>query len=84
MGSAQLGRMVAPGELGLAYGIAETVPASVLTIAPLIAGLLYARSPELPFQVSLVACIGALALAWWMAPRRDAQTQDPVEAVEPG
>lgn len=83
MGSAQLGRMVAPSELGLAYGIAETVPATVLTIAPLIAGLLYDRSPALPFQVSLVACVAALGLVWWFAPRRDAQTLDatPVDSI---
>lgn len=76
MGSAQLGRMVAPGELGLAYGIAETVPTTVLAIAPLAAGLLYARAPELTFQLSLALTVASLALAWWLAPRRDAQSAD--------
>ena len=49
-------------------------------IAPLLAGLLYANSPALPFQISLVACVAALALAWWLAPRRDAQTLDATPA----
>ncbi len=75
MGSAQLGQMVTPGELGLAYGIGETIPAAVLTIAPLAAGFLYARSPELPFQVSLALVVVSLAVVWWAAPRRVAPPQ---------
>lgn len=70
MGSAQLGQMVTPSELGLAYGMGETIPAAVLTIAPLAAGLLYARSPELPFQVSLALVAVSLVVVWWAAPRR--------------
>lgn len=79
MGSAQLGQMVAPGELGLAYGIGETIPAIVLTITPLAAGFLYARSPELPFEVSLVLVVASIALVWWAAPRRP----EPAHEVPP-
>jgi len=77
MGSAQLGRMVSPAEIGLAYGIAETIPTTVLTLAPLAAGFLYAQAPALPFQVSLVLGLISIGLAWRLAPRRDAQSADP-------
>lgn len=77
MGSAQLGRMVSPAEVGLAYGIAETIPTTVLTLAPLAAGFLYAQAPALPFQVSLVLGLISIGLAWRLAPRRDAQSADP-------
>jgi len=51
--SAQVENLVSRVELGLAYGLAETINGSVLLIASPIAGVLYDIEPELPFIVSL-------------------------------
>ncbi len=74
MAAAQVGRVVEKPELGLAYGILETVTATTTILAPLAAGFLYARLPALPFQISLGLIIATLPLVWWLAPRRDAHS----------
>ena len=61
--------------MGLAYGIAEAVMALALIFGPLAAGLLYARMPSLPFQVSLGLLVLTAPLMWWLAPRPAARLQ---------
>ncbi len=52
--STALGRaVVQPSEMGLAFGVIETVCASAFILAPVIAGLLYARDPNLIFSIPL-------------------------------
>ena len=74
MANAQVGRVVDKPEIGLAFGLTETVTAIVLTAAPFAAGVLYDREPALPFQVSLGLSALALGLVWRFAPRQDAHT----------
>jgi len=81
MAAAQVGRVVEKQELGLAYGILETVTATTTILAPLTAGFLYARSPALPFQISLGLIAATLPLVWWLAPRRDAHSAEAVAAT---
>ncbi len=81
MGAAQVGRVVAPAETGLAFGITETVAAAATVLGPLLAGVLYATAPALPFQVSLGLIALTLPLVWVFAPRRDAHTVEVPEAV---
>jgi MFS family permease len=50
--------LVSPAEIGLAFGANEAVAAASLMAAAPVAGLLYARSPELPYPVG----IGLIAL----------------------
>jgi DHA1 family multidrug resistance protein-like MFS transporter len=71
MATAQVSRVVQPGQLGLALGMTETVGTAATVLGPLAAGLLYARSPALPFQLSLVFILLSLPLVWRFAPRRD-------------
>ena len=54
MVAAQVRPLVHPAQLGLAYGMLETVSALTLILAPLLAGVLYQRSPSLIYAVSLV------------------------------
>jgi predicted MFS family arabinose efflux permease len=68
MTNSQVGQVVAMPELGLAYGITESVLALALISGPLVAGLLYARAPSLPFQSSLVLLALTAPLMWWFAP----------------
>ena len=74
MSISQVGRVVGPSELGLAFGLTETVTSVTLILAPFVAGLLYKIAPVLPFQVSLGLIAMTLPLVWWLAPRRDAHT----------
>ncbi len=78
MAIAQVGRVVEPSQLGLAYGMVETVLGLALVIGPRLAGELYERDPALPFQVSLVLVAVTLPLAWRFAPRRDAHSETEV------
>lgn len=74
MAAAQVSRVVKPSELGLALGLSETVGTVATVLGPLAAGVLYARSPALPFQLSLVFILLSLPLVWRYAPRRDAHS----------
>lgn len=76
MSRSQVGRVVSPAELGLAFGITETVVQSAAMMAPLAAGVLYRQAPMLPFQVSLGLIALTAPVFWRFAPRRDAHTAD--------
>jgi hypothetical protein len=65
---AQVENLVSKVELGLAYGMAETINGSVLMIASPIAGLLYNIEQKLPFIVSLVILGFALFTTWRFTP----------------
>jgi predicted MFS family arabinose efflux permease len=81
MAAAQVGRIVAPAQTGLAFGLVETVSTLAAILGPLVAGVLYARTPALPFQVSLGLIVLSLPLVWHFAPRRDAHTRDPIDSL---
>jgi predicted MFS family arabinose efflux permease len=74
MATAQVSRVVRTSELGLALGVSETIGTVATILGPLAAGLLYARSPALPFQLSLVLILLSVPLVWRFAPRRDVMT----------
>jgi len=45
--------ITSPGNTGLVFGLLETANALAMTIAPVLAGLLYSKSPTLVYPVSL-------------------------------
>lgn len=51
---AQVEKMVCPANLGLAYGILETVSGLAMAVAPPLAGALYAAKPESIFSISIM------------------------------
>lgn len=69
LASAQVGRVVNPPEMGMAFGLTDTVTSLAFMIAPAIAGYLYSLDPARPFQISLAAIGLALVLTWRFAPR---------------
>ena len=77
MANAQVRRVVSAAEIGLAFGVFETVGALALALGPWLAGQLYARAPALPFQASLILIALAAPVVWLFAPRRE----ESVEAV---
>jgi MFS family permease len=66
---AQAEGLVSRANLGLVYGISETVMGLIYIIAPPIAGLLYRLSPALPYPVSLGIIGGSLFLTTRFLPR---------------
>jgi MFS family permease len=50
---AQARPLVHPAQMGLAYGVAETFNSLSMTLAPLLAGILYTRAPVVVYPVSL-------------------------------
>ncbi len=61
--------LVHPEETGLAYGILETTNSVAIIIAPVIAGLLYDKSPLLVYRVALVAVIVSIVISGITLPR---------------
>jgi DHA1 family multidrug resistance protein-like MFS transporter len=58
---AQVEKLVQPANLGLAYGILETVSGFAMVAAPLLAGLLYSARPESIFSVSILLILPILS-----------------------
>jgi len=69
MTNAQVRLALEGGDVGLAYGLTETVIAVALMLGPLAAGFLYARAPGLPFEVGLVLLVATIPLVGRFAPR---------------
>lgn len=61
--------LVQPSEMGLAYGLAETVQSAAMVLAAPLAGVLYRSRPELPFPVALTIIAAVLVLSALFAPR---------------
>ena len=68
LGVAQVRPLVHESQMGLAYGIAETVGASTSFIIPPIAGYLYSLNPFMIYPVSLVAIAIGFVVSFIFAP----------------
>ncbi len=81
--SAQVRELIHGSQMGLAFGITETIGALPNIIAPPIAGLLYASGPILVYPVSLVLILIGLALSVFFAPRLLAPQPASIISVDP-
>jgi MFS family permease len=70
--SALIERIVLPSQMGLAFGLMETLSGVGLAVAPVLAGLLYARQPAAPYPVSLLLLAGSVVLFFLLVPPGDA------------
>ncbi len=59
---AQVEKLVQPGNLGLAYGVVETITGIALIAAPPIAGAIYTNNPDSVFGVTLILIIPAIII----------------------
>jgi MFS family permease len=76
LASAQVSTLVKKAQLGLAYGLTETVGAAATVLAPPLAGALYSRRPETVFGIAI--CFSVLALlATWTYFRRTSLERQP-------
>jgi MFS family permease len=69
LGVAQVRPFVHESQMGLAYGIAETVGSSTILLAPPLAGYLYARDPVLMYPVGLGLIGFGLVISLMFIPR---------------
>lgn len=64
---AQVQLLVHPANMGLAYGLSETITSSVNIVVPFIAGFLYNQNPNSIFPVSLILiAVAILANAFYL------------------
>jgi MFS family permease len=68
--SAQVHELIHSSQMGLAYGITETINAVPIILAPPLAGILYQVDPVLVYPVSFVLILVGVALSYFFAPRR--------------
>jgi DHA1 family multidrug resistance protein-like MFS transporter len=67
--SAQVRDLIHGSQMGLAYGITETINALPTIIAPPIAGLMYDRDPVSIYPVSLIIIVVSLVISLRFTPR---------------
>lgn len=75
---AQVRPLVHPTQMGLAYGVAETFSSLSMSLAPLLAGILYTQSPVGVYPVSLALVGGALLISIIFTPHQ--QSEEPAAA----
>jgi MFS family permease len=69
--TAQVQILVHRAEMGLAYGLAESVQGAALMASPPLAGYLYQLQPSFPYPVALGIIGAMLLLSAWLAPRAE-------------
>jgi hypothetical protein len=71
---AQTRELAPPARMGLAYGITETIGASVLIVAPPLAGLLYEGDPSSVYTTTLglITLSMLISLLWQYSSKRSA------------
>jgi MFS family permease len=79
LGVAQVRPYVHESQMGLAYGIAETVGSATVLLAPLLAGYLYERDPALMYPVGIVLIAIGLSISFIFAPRSSKLPPDRIE-----
>ncbi len=76
--------LVHPSEIGLAYGILETVNSVAIILAPVVAGFLYDYSPVMVYRVALIAMLITIIVSAAALPQfKRRSLEAPVAAKEP-
>jgi MFS family permease len=70
--------LVHESQMGLAYGLSETVLGLTGILAPIIAGFLYQRDKSLIYPIALVCILAVIILSLFLAPRQPKTPAAPV------
>jgi MFS family permease len=76
LAAAQTRTLVHQANMGLAYGITETVGTSAVILAPPLAGFLYESNPTTVYILSIFLIVGSLAASILFNPTRNAQATE--------
>jgi len=81
---AQIRPLVHESQMGLAYGISETVLGLPLILAPIAAGFLYQQDKTSVYPIALAGILGAIVLSLVLSPHtpRNQQLPSPIETRE--
>lgn len=79
LGVAQVRPYVHESQMGLAYGIAETVGSATVLLAPPLAGYLYERDPALMYPVGIILIAIGLSISFIFTPRSSKLPPDRIE-----
>ena len=74
---AQARPLVHPAQMGLAYGVAETFSSLAMTLAPLLAGVLYTREPIIVYPISLGLIGVVILISIAFTPRQTEKESEP-------
>jgi len=72
---AQVRSVILQAQMGLAYGIAETLGSLAIVLAPLITGYMYEGAPESVYPLSLLLLLGAMIVTLIFSPKEESQTE---------
>ena len=67
--TAQVRGLVHSAQMGLAYGVTETINSLPIILAPPVAGYLYSLNPEMIYPIAFVAACLSIIISWRFAPR---------------
>jgi hypothetical protein len=79
---AQIRPLIHPAQMGLAYGVAETISSLAVMLAPLLAGVLYTQEPGRVYWVS-AGLIGMIVILSGIFTPRQAVSRDPTAIISP-
>jgi MFS family permease len=79
LGVAQVRPYVHESQMGLAYGIAETVGSATVLLAPPLAGYLYERDPALMYPVGIILIAIGLSISFIFTPHSSKLPPDRIE-----
>lgn len=71
---AQVRGLIHQAQMGLAYGIAETISALAMILAPLLAGYMYENDPASTYTLSLLLIPAAITVSLIFSPRERLQS----------
>lgn len=84
LGVAQVQQFVHKSQMGLAYGMAETLGSASTLLAPPLAGLLYERQPALMYPTGMILILLGIVITLVRVPRSQVMPQEHVEVmIEP-
>jgi MFS family permease len=67
--TAQVRELIHGAQMGLAYGVTETINSLPIILAPPIAGLIYNKNPEMIYPIAFIAITFSILIGWRFAPR---------------
>jgi len=76
--------LIKASQMGVAYGLIETIASSAIILSPLAAGYLYTRDPELVYPISAVLIGISFILALRFIPRESAKHSEIMITPERG
>lgn len=81
LGVAQVRQFVHRSQMGLAYGMAETLGSASTLLAPPLAGLLYVIDPALMYPTGMILIVVGIVLTLALVPRSKVPTREHIDTV---